>query len=215
VSQAKSRRLLAAATMLVAVLGTAHAVAAGRLDLAALSAPGATSSIGFGELVGLSPAAMTGVVVPIPSAYRRYEPVDSLDDTRVWCKPSDCSRLRRGRKHSGRWGVLVAEDSHLVAWDPRTGRFRENGTRDERTLASRFAELGAKHVRIERLDRGDTAILLVEADIKPTERLRALYVGEAKGTRMLYYLPQRPWSEADAHVWGAIRDALVAAKGSP
>lgn len=202
--------------MLVAALGAAPALAAAeRLDLAALSAPGATQAIAFGELVGLSTAAMPGVVVPVPSTYRRYEPIDSLDDTRIWCKPSDCSRLRRGRKHSGRFGVLIAEDSHLVTWDARAGRFRESGTRDERTLASRFDALGAKHVRIERLDRGDTAILLVEADIKPTERLRALYVGEAKGTRMLYYLPQRPWSEADARVWGAIRDALVAAKDSP
>jgi hypothetical protein len=123
---------------------------------------------------------------------------------------ADWSRLRRGLKHSGRFGALIAQRSQLMTFSARGGVFRDGDGRDERDLSERFARLGAKNVRIERVDGPGVPMLLLEADIKPTERLRVVYVATPERTRMLYYLPQRPWSEGDDLVWASVRDALVA-----
>lgn len=187
--------------------------AAERLDAARLAQPGAHQSIPFARVIGLEDAGALRFEVEIPAIYRDYEPSDDVSRTLVWCRMADWSRLRRGKPHSGRYGALVAQRSELVTWHAASGLFRDGDGRDERTMPERFAKLKAKNVRVERIDAAGVPMLLLEADIKPTERLRVVYVAAPETTRMLYYLPQRPWSEGDELVWGRLRDGLVAARG--
>lgn len=201
------------AVLALAALGLASAAAAAeRLDAAALAQPGAIETVPLPTLLG-APTLALDAPVAIPAIYRPYEPAESFDDTLVWCKRSDWTRLRNGKPHSGRWGALIAQDSALVTWNAAAGLFRDGEGRDERNLPERFARLAAKHVRIERVDARGVAMLLLEADIKPTERIRVIYVALPEKTRMLYYLPQRPWGEGDELVWGRVRDSILAARG--
>jgi len=203
------RAALASVLLVYALIASA----AERLEVAALSIPGAMQDVAFARLVGAPDLDALDFAVAIPAIYRAYEPAYGTGDTEVWCRPSDWSRLRRNEPHSGRYGALIAQESLLITYDAAKGLFRDGEGRDERNLPERFARLEAKAVRIERLDAGGVAMLLIEADIKPTERVRALYVAtKQKETRMLYYLPQRPWSDADALVWGRVRDAVIAAR---
>jgi len=198
--------------LLLAALPASHA--SDRLDASALARPGARQSIPFAQLIGAGPGAALDFAVEIPAIYRPWEPAVDLSETLIWCRLADWSRLRRNKPHSGRYGALVAQRSELMTWNARTRTFRDGDGRDERDLSRRFESLGAKNVRIERLDAGEVPVLLLEADIKPTERLRVVYVALPEKTRMLYYLPQRPWSEGDELVWGGVRDSLAAASGS-
>ena len=198
---------------LCSMLLAAAAPAAERLDAAMLAQPGARQAVPFARLLGLEAGALPPFEVEIPAIYRDYEPTADLSRTLVWCRMSDWSRLRRGKPHSGRYGALVAQRSELVTWHAASGLFRDGNGRDERSMPERFERLKAKNVRVERIDAAGVPMLLLEADIKPTERLRVVYVAAQETTRMLYYLPQRPWSEGDELVWGRLRDGLVAARG--
>ena len=210
---ASFRRNLARAIFALAAgfAGCAYA-ASERLDATTLAQPGAIELVPLATLLG-APTLALEHDVEIPALYEPYEPPESLDGTLVWCKRSDWSRLRRGKPHSGRWGALVAQDSVLVTWNAASGLFRDGDGRDERSMPERFARLDAKRVRIERVDARGVAMLLLEADIKPTERIRVLYVALPEKTRMLFYLPQRPWGQGDDLVWGRVRDSILAMRG--
>ncbi|HVF34616.1 MAG TPA: hypothetical protein VND91_04775 [Candidatus Saccharimonadia bacterium] len=211
----RGRARIVYAWLFASLLGSAAAqVSAQRLDAAALAGGASWQSLPLSALLGGPKLDALEFAVRIPAMYRRYEPSDSFDETHVWCKPSDWSRLRRSKPHSGRYGAFVAQRSNLITWDRRRALFRDGAGRDERNLAQRFERLKAQNVRIERIDAHGVPMLLLEADIKPTERLRVVYVAAPETTRMLYYLPQRPWSDADAAVWAAVRDAVIAARGT-
>jgi hypothetical protein len=207
----RSRIVFAGLALAAAFLACTPA-AAERLDAARLAQPGALETVPLPTLLG-APALALDVPVVIPALYEPYEPTESLDGTLVWCKRSDWSLLRRGKAHSGKWGALIAQDSVLVTWNAASGLFRDGEGRDERNMPERFARLDAKHVRIERVDARGVPMLLLEADIKPTERIRVLYVALPEKTRMLFYLPQRPWNAGDELVWGRVRDSILAMRG--
>ncbi len=98
--------------------------------------------------------------------------------------------------------------SDLVRWSPKHGEFRDGTGMNDTNMAERLAGHDAKNVRVSRIDRPGVPMLLVEADLSHLETLRAIYVATARGTRKLYYLPQRPWSEADDIIWARLRDSL-------
>lgn len=185
--------------------------AAARLTPEQLAAADAFQRVAFGRLLNEDDAAGLRFEVEIPAIYRRWE---SPSDTRgavMWSTMADFGRARRGDPQSGRHGALVADRSNFVTWHKASAQFRDETGLNESNMAERLAERKAAAITVRRADHGEVPILLVEADVSERERLRAFYVGLARVTRTLYYLPQRPWSAADELVWSRLRDGVLAA----
>jgi hypothetical protein len=197
-------------TALVLAAVPASVIAGERLTVATLLAPGGFQRVAFAELLGRE-APPPAFVVEIPTAYRSWEPADSTRGARMWSRLGDYTRIRNGKRHSGLSGVLIAQVSVYVRYLPSANEFRDETGLDEHNLAQRLADHGATAIRVERIDRDDVPMLLVEADLSHREHLRAVYVSVGGGTRKLYYLPQQPWSEADALVWARLRDGILTA----
>jgi hypothetical protein len=202
----------ASARWLIAlVLGAAPVLvgAADRLTVEVLRAPGGFQRVELARLLGYD-ALATGLAVEIPSLYRPWESSDATRGAVMWSRLADFTRIRNGKRQSGRTGLLVAQSSDYVRYRARADEFRDETGLSERNMAQRLLEQGGTAIRVERVDRGGLPILLVEADLSHREKLRAFYFGIGRaGTRKLYYLPQQPWSEADALVWARLREGIL------
>lgn len=203
----KRRALLAG---LVAGLPFA-AVAASRLTLEQLEAEGGFRRVAFGELLNAGDVPALAFEVEIPAIYRRWTAPTDTRGALMWSTMADFGRARRGEPQGGRHGALVADRSNFVIWSAASAQFRDETGLDESNIAARLADRQAKAVRVQRADRGEVPILLVEADLSEVERLRTWYIGLPRMTRTLYYLPQRPWSPADERVWTRLRAGVLGA----
>lgn len=181
------------------------ALCAERLDLAALVARDGFRAVRCDALLNIEPHETLAFALEVPAVYRPWESSTDLSGTVMWSRLVDWTRVRNGRRASGRYGALVVQRSESLTWSPTRGTFADTTGLTEANMHGRLVEQGGKRVRVQRIDRGGLPVLLVEADLSELETLRALYIGTHRGTRKLYYLPQRPWSAADDLVWSRLR----------
>ncbi len=179
-----------------------------RLQAAELALPDAFREVPAHELLGVDHDEALAFAVTLPRLYRSYQSAEDLDGNVMWAKPADWTRVRHRKRLSGLYGAFVVMVSDLVRWSPKHGEFRDGTGMNDTNMAERLAGHDAKNVRVSRIDRPGVPMLLVEADLSHLETLRAIYVATPRGTRKLYYLPQRPWSEADDIIWARLRDSL-------
>jgi hypothetical protein len=201
----KRRTLLAG---IVAGLPCA-AVAASRLTPELLAAEGGFQRVAFGALLNAADVPALAFEVEIPAIYRRWSAPSDTRGALMWSTLADFGRARRGEPQGGRHGALVADRSNFVTWSADSAQFRDETGLNEANIGARLADRKATAVRVQRADRGEVPILLVEADVSELERLRTYYIGLPRGTRTLYYLPQRPWSQADELVWARLRAGVL------
>lgn len=187
--------------------GTASAE---RLQAADLAAPDAFQSVRCDELLGAKAEAALDFKVLVPRIYRPYTNPTDLDGNVMWSRLADWTRVRHKKRLTGLYGAIVVTPSDLVEWSEKHGEFRDSTGMNDGNIAERLAKHDAKNVRVSRIDRPGVPMLLVEADLSHLETLRAVYVATPDGnTRKLFYLPQRPWSDADDLVWSRLRDSIA------
>jgi hypothetical protein len=198
---------------LVLLGGTALADSA-RLSAAMLSGEAGLQQVELTRLLGLRLAHLPHTV-RIPAIYLSHRHSGDTSGTITWASRLDLSRSRRGRALSGLTGAFVARRSAQVTYSASEDLFRDERGLTERNMRERFERREASAIRIERIDRGGLPMLLVEADLSPVERLRAIYIAIPQGgTRMLYYLPQRPYGQVDDLVWSRLREDILALPGA-
>jgi hypothetical protein len=200
---------------MIALLGATARAESARLDAQALAAATGLQQVELARLLGIR-AVHARYVVHIPAIYRSHRHSGDTSGTITWASRLDLSRSRRGRPLSGLTGAFVARRSTQVTYSAADDVFRDERGLDERNMRERFERREAGAVRVERIDRVGLAMLLVEADLSPVERLRAIYIGlpRGTGTRMIYYLPQRPHGVADELVWARLREDILALPGA-
>ena len=187
-----------------------HAATAARLQAADLALPDAFQAVPCHELIGIDANEALAFPVWVPSVYRPYSAATDLDGNVMWARLADWTRVRHKKRLTGMYGAIVAAPSDFVRWSEKHGEFRDATGMNDGNIAERLGEKDAKNVRVVRIDRPGLPMLLVEADLSHLETLRAVYIAMPSGrTRKLYYLPQRPWSEADQLVWARLRDSIA------
>ncbi len=194
--------------MLLALAAGATADAAERLTLAALAAPDAFRSVPMHEVLGLPPAPALAIPVALPAVWRGREFAEDTRGTVFWSTAGDYGLLRNRKRLTGRWGALVAERS-FVSWDAERGTFEDQDGNDEQRVEEKLQQERPSKLRVQRIDRGDLPLLLVEADLTAQLKLRAIYVALGRNARVLRYVPQRPWNDADDVVWTRLRDSVA------
>lgn len=196
-----ARAWIALAALSMPVLASATE----RLDLAALAARDAFRLVRCDEVLNLDPHESLAFPLELPTVYRPWTSSRDTSGSIVWSRLMDWTRVRNGRRASGRWGVFVAQRSDSLSYSKTRDTFADAIGLTETNLHERLVAQGGTNVRVRRVDREGVPVLLVEADLSELERLRTLYIAAPRGTRKLYYLPQRPWSEADELVWSRLR----------
>jgi hypothetical protein len=187
-----------------------NAALAARLQAADLAQPDAFRAVACHELIDVDASEALAFPVSVPSVYRPYTAATDLTGSVMWARLADWTRVRNRKRLSGHYGAIVATPSDFVQWSEKHGEFRDAGGMTEGNMAERLGKREAKNVRVARIDRPGVPMLLVEADVSHLEALRAIYIAvPGGGTRKLYYLPQRPWSEADRLVWTRLRDSVA------
>ena len=182
------------------------AAEAARLQVAEL----AFQAVPAHQLVGEPSHDSLAFDVSLPSVYRPYTSPTDLDRNVMWGRLADWTRIRHKKRLTGLYGAFVVAPSDLVQWSDKHGDFRDATGMNDSNIAERLARHDAKNVRVARIDRPGLPMLLVEADLSHLETLRAVYIAVPGGTtRKLYYLPQRPWSDADDLVWSRLRDSIA------
>lgn len=181
------------------------AYAAERLDLATLGASDAFRLVRCDAVLNLDPHESLAFPLELPAVYRPWTSSRDTSGAIVWSRLLDWTRVRNGRRASGRWGAFIAQRSDSLSYSAKRGTFADALGLTEANMHERLVAQGGTNVRVQRVDRNGVPVLLVEADLSELERLRTLYIAAPRGTRKLYYLPQRPWSAADEVVWSRLR----------
>ena len=214
--QSRRRALTAWIALIGLALCGAPARAEGqRLSAEALQAERGMQQIELARLLGLR-SAHAPFAVRIPAIYSSHRHSGDTSGTITWASRLDLSRSRHGRAMSGLTGALVARRSTQVTYSSKDDLFRDERGLSEHNMRERFERRDASAIRVERVDRAGLRMLLVEADLTPVERLRAIYIAVPRGggTRMLYYMPQRPYGPADELVWARLREDILALPGA-
>lgn len=190
------------------------ALCADRLELAELVASGGFRTVRCDTLLNIEAHETLAFALEVPAVYRPWESSLDVSGSVMWSRLLDWTRVRNGQRASGRYGAFVVQRSDALAWSALRGTFADSTGLTEANLHERLVEKGGRNVRVQRIDRGSLPVLLVEADLSELETLRALYIGTHRGTRKLYYLPQRPWSAADDLVWSRLRAGFAASSAA-
>lgn len=193
---------------MVALGASPIALAADRLTPSSLGQPEAFRSVPLHEVLGVEPAPELALMVDVPAVWRGRAFAADTRGTRFWSTAGDFGLMRNRKRLSGRWGALVAERS-FVSWDPQRGTFEDEAGDDEKRVAEKLESERPSKLRVQRIDRAGLPLLLVEADLTAQLRLRAIYVALGRNARVMRYVPQRPWSDADDLVWSRLRDSVA------
>jgi hypothetical protein len=194
--------------LLLALAAGAPAHAAGRLTRDVLASADAFRTVPMHEVLGLPPTPALAIDVTLPRAWRGREFPADTRGTVMWSTAGDYGLMRNRKRLTGRFGALLAERSQ-VSWNQQDGTFEDQAGNDEQKVEENLQKERPSKLRVQRIDRGDLPLLLVEADLTAQLKLRAIYVALGRNARVLRYVPQRPWNEADDLVWARLRDSVA------
>ena len=194
--------------LLLALAAGATAHAAERLTREVLAAPDAFYTVQMHELLGMPPQPELAIDVTVPKAWRGREFPEDTRGTLMWSTAGDYGMMRNRKRLTGRFGAVIAERSQ-VSFDAAEGTFEDQSGNDEAKVEENLQKERPSKLRVQRIDRGELPILLVEADLTDQLKLRAIYVALGRNARVLRYVPQRPWNEADDVVWTRFRDSIA------